>query len=45
MSTHTTTMEMEQCPVCGADVRPQDTFCWTGFLHLLIGEAQRLFML
>lgn len=28
MSTHTATMEMEQCPACGVDVRPQDTLCW-----------------
>jgi FHA domain-containing protein/zinc ribbon protein len=28
MSTLTTTMEMEKCPACGADVRSQDKFCW-----------------
>ena len=28
MSTLTTTMEMEKCPVCGADVRSRDKFCW-----------------
>jgi len=28
MSNLTTTMEMEQCPVCGVDVRSRDKFCW-----------------
>src|SRR5260370_480210 len=28
MSNLTTTMEMEKCPVCGADVRSRDKFCW-----------------
>ena len=28
MSNLTATMEMEQCPVCGADVRSRDKFCW-----------------
>lgn len=28
MSNLTTTMQMEKCPVCGADVRSRDKFCW-----------------